>query len=118
MAGKFSIYVKDNKLKSDMEAIARFDRVSITHLIGGILKNYAETRADDIAVIRRQDAEINELKAHPVSKYPKPCPRCGETPVMKRSTTSGHYFARCKCGILITDWSKLSDAVEQWNQRK
>ena len=63
MAGKISIYLKDDSIKSDIEAIARYDRVSITQLIAGILKDYADTRADAIAVIRRQDAEIDALKA-------------------------------------------------------
>ena len=62
MAGKFSVYLKDDKLKRDIEAIARFDRVSLTQLMRNILQAYADTRADDIAVIYRQDAEIDALK--------------------------------------------------------
>ncbi len=62
MAGKFSVYLKDDKLKRDIEAIARFDRVSLTQLMRDILQAYADTRADDIAVIYRQDAEIDALK--------------------------------------------------------
>ncbi len=60
--GKFSIYVRNEELRRKITAIARFDRVSITQLISGILENYADTRADDIAVILRQDAEIDALK--------------------------------------------------------
>lgn len=62
MAGKISVYLKDDKLKRDIEAIARFDRVSLTQLMRNILQAYADTRADDIAVIYRQDAEIDALK--------------------------------------------------------
>ena len=62
MAGKISVYLKDDKLKRDIEAIARFDRVSLTQLMRDILQAYADTRADDIAVIYRQDAEIDALK--------------------------------------------------------
>ena len=62
MAGKISVYLKDDKLKRDIEAIARFDRVSLTQLMRNILQAFADTRADDIAVIYRQDAEIDALK--------------------------------------------------------
>lgn len=55
MAGKFSIYVKDDELKRNIELLAWVDNTSITQLIGGVLQAYVDGRADDVAFARETE---------------------------------------------------------------
>ena len=62
MAGKFSIYLKDDELKRKIELLARYDDTSITQMIGGILQAYVDERADDVAYCEEQEANKQARK--------------------------------------------------------
>lgn len=64
MAGKFSIYIKDDELKRNIELLAEYDNISLTQMISEVLKAYADTRADDVKYMRdREDDKQARKKA-------------------------------------------------------
>lgn len=48
----------------------------------------------------------------------KPCPFCGQIPVMYQTETCPHYEIRCKCRMAQTDeYHTVDEVIEVWNTR-
>ena len=60
--GKISLYIKDAELRHDIELLALYDEASITDLVSNALQAYANSRAEDIDFMRRQEQEITDYK--------------------------------------------------------
>ena len=62
IAGKFSIYVKDSKLKRDIKLLAHYDVLSATDLIGRVLQDYTASRAEDLQIMYENEERIAASK--------------------------------------------------------
>ena len=60
--GKISLYIKDAEWRHDIELLALYDEASITDLVSNALQAYANSRAEDIDFMRRQEQEITDYK--------------------------------------------------------
>ncbi len=61
--GKISLYIKDAELRHDIELLALYDEASITDLVSNALQAYANSRAEDIDFMRRQEQERKERRS-------------------------------------------------------
>ena len=63
-SGKISLYLKDEALKHDIELLTLYDEASLTDLVSKALQAYANSRAEDIDFMRRQEQERKQRRSN------------------------------------------------------